>query len=118
MILIQNNQINELVLNVNRNSQASFSTYNLYFRHIMSGEIDEYVIDTSDPLQYGANSRFCEMIINLNAEPLPYEGQYELIILGDNAFNVFVGMVKVIDYFDFIQYKSDNEDNNNYIYIN
>lgn len=118
MILLHNNQINELLLNINRNTQSSFSFYFLYFRHIMSGEIEQFIIDTSDPLEYGENKRFCEIILNLNADPLPYEGQYELTILGNDQLLVFTGMCKVLDYFQFVEYKDDNQDNDNFIYIN
>ena len=122
MLYLQKGQENELVMNINNNTTTSFSTYTLTFTHIMSQEVKSYVIDTSNPLQYSSNIRYCEIILNLNdpGQDLNYEGEYQLKIYGDGTELVFTGLAILQGTEEqpfFTQYISPNEVNENYIYI-
>lgn len=122
MLYLQKAQENELVLNINNNTSTSFSAYTLTFTHIMSQEVKSYVIDTSNPLQYSQNIRYCEIILNLNdpGQDLNYEGEYQLKIYGDGTELVFTGIAILQGTEEeplFTQYISPNEVNENYIYI-
>ena len=125
MIILQKGQVNELVLNINNNSRTDFSGYTLTFLHILSQEEKSYTISTSNPLQYGANIRYCEIVLDLSVDDLNYEGQYGLRIYGTAAgiepSLVYVGMVRLLGTTEkgntFTSYVSPDEDNSNYIYI-
>lgn len=124
MLYIQKGQQNQLVLNINNNTTTAFSTYELVFTHIMSQERKSYTIDTSDPLEYTQNIRYCTITLNLQdaGQDLNYEGEYQLNIYGDNdpQQKVFVG-IAILEGTEeqpfFTQYISPNEENENYIYI-
>lgn len=124
MLYLQKGQQNVLVLNINNNTTTSFSTYELVFTHIMSQEKKSYTIDTSNPLEYTQNIRYCTITLNLQdaGQDLNYEGEYQLNIYGDNDLSqkVFVG-IAILEGTEeqpfFTQYISPNEDNENYIYI-
>lgn len=121
MIYIQKGVENTLVLNINNNSRDSFTGYSLTFTHIMSKEEKTYNIDTSDNSQYGSNNRYCEIVLPLNEDDLNYEGQYQLKIFGtpDDVL-VFTSMVYLeglVESEPFTQYISNNEVNENFIYI-
>jgi len=120
MLILNKGQQNELVLNINNNSRTSFSAYTLTFLHIMSQESKSYIIDTSDNTEFGENNRYCEIIIDLSTDDLNYEGQYELNIYGNGTNLVFNGIAELIGTSEdnsFTEYISNNEDNENYIYI-
>jgi hypothetical protein len=121
MIYIQKGQENTLVLNINNNSRETFSTYTLVFTHVMSSEVKSYTIDTSNPLEYTQNIRYCSITLPLNTDDLNYPGQYTLEIYGQpNNEKVYNGMVVLEDVAEeviFTQYISPNETNENYIYI-
>lgn len=123
MIILQKGQENELVLNINNNSRVDFSGYTLTFTHILSQEIKSYFIDTSNPLIYGENDRYCEIVLNLSCVgcDLNYEGQYQLQIFGNGTQLVYTTIVELDGTTEqgnsFTQYISNDEDNNNYIYI-
>lgn len=122
MLYLQKGQENTLVLNINNNSRATFSTYLLTFTHVMSKEIKSYTVDTSNPAQYGQNIRYCEIVVPMNqeGEDLNYLGQYVLNIYGNGTDLVFNGMVVlegVEESNPYTQYISPNEVNENYIYI-
>lgn len=122
MIILQKGQQNELVLNINNNARVDFATYTLTFVHIMSQEVKSYVINTNDPLVFGENERYCEIVLNLQdpGQDLNYEGQYQLKIYGNGSTLVFTGMVLLEGTQEepfFTTYVSDNENNENYIYI-
>ncbi len=122
MIILQKGQQNELVLNINNNARVDFTGYTLTFVHIMSQEIKSYVINISDPLVYGENERYCEIVLNLQdpGQDLNYEGQYQLKIYGNGTTLVFTGMVLLEGTQEepfFTTYVSTNENNENYIYI-
>lgn len=122
MIILQKGQQNELVLNINNNSRVDFTGYTLTFVHIMSQEIKSYTISTSDPAVFGENDRYCEIVLNLQnpGQDLNYEGQYQLKIYGNGTSLVFTGMVLLEGVQEepfFTTYESDNENNENYIYI-
>jgi len=121
MLYIQKGQENTLVLNINNNSRDIFTGYTLQFTHVMSKEVKVYSVDTSNPTQFGENIRYCEIVLPLNQDDLNYLGQYVLNIYGTpNDQPVFNGMVVlegVQESHPFTQYISNNEVNENFIYI-
>jgi hypothetical protein len=121
MIILQKGQVNELVLNINNNSRTDFSGYTLTFLHILSQEEKSYTISTSNPLQYGENIRYCEIVLDFYTDDLNYEGQYELKIYGNGSSLVYTGMARLNGTTEqgntFTSYVSPDEDNSNYIYI-
>ena len=118
MLYLQKNQENVLVLNINNNSQTTFTGYTLEFIHILSSEVKIYSIDTSDPTVYFSNIRYCTITIqNLD---LNYLCEYNLNIYGDDGQKVYVTICMLEGQEEsqpFTEYISPNEDNNNYIYI-
>lgn len=111
-------------MNINNNARPNFDTYLLEFTHIMSKEVKSYSIDTNNPLVYGQNIRYCEIVLNLQTpgQDLNYEGEYQLNIYGDGDLtqNVFVGIAILEGTQEapaFTEYISPNEVNENYIYI-
>jgi hypothetical protein len=121
MLILQKGQQNELVLNINNNSRQDFSGYTLTFVHVLSQEEKTYLINTSNPAEYGENERYCEIVLNLQNDDLNYEGQYQLQIFGNGTSLVFTSMVRLLGTTekgnDYISYVSPDEDNSNYIYI-
>ena len=121
MILLNKGEVNELVLNINNNSRTDFSGYTLTFLNILSQEVKSYTISTSDPLEFAENIRYCEIVLDLSVDDLNYEGQYQLNIYGQpNNQLVFIGMVVLegtAEANPFTEYISNNEVNDNYIYI-
>ena len=122
MLYLNKGQQNELVMNINNNTTTSFSTYVLEFTHIMSQEVKSYTVNTSDPLEYAQNIRYCEIILNLQdaGQDLNYEGEYQLKIYGNGTELVFTG-IAILEGTEeqpfFTTYVSPNEVNENYIYI-
>lgn len=121
MLYLNKGQENTLVLNINNNSRNTFDTYDLIFTHIMSKEVKSYTIDTNNSAEFFENIRYCTITLDLQTEDLNYEGQYQLNIYGqpDNQL-VFVGMVVLdgtAESQPFTEYISNNETNENYIYI-
>ena len=121
MLYLNKGQENTLVLNINNNSRATFTSYTLIFTHVMSKESKTYVVDTDNSSQFFENIRYCTITLDFTTDDLNYLGQYVLNIFGNpNDEKVFNGMV-VLDGTEesqpFTQYISDNEDNSNYIYI-
>ena len=58
--------------------------------------------------------------MDLDDDDLNYEGQYQLQIFGNGTTLVYTILCDVVDTNQtdtFVQYESDNEDNENYIYI-
>jgi len=122
MIILQKGQENELVMNINNNSRIDFTGYTLTFTHTLSQEAKSYNIVTSNPAQYNDNERYCEIILPLDlpGQDLNYEGQYTLEIFGNDTDLVFTGIVRLdgtTENNSIIEYISDNEDNEQYIYI-
>jgi len=120
MVILNKGQQNELILNINNNSRQIFTSYTLVFTHALSQEVKSYVIDTSDNSEYGQNDRYCEIILDLQNDDLNYEGQYQLQIFGDGNSLVYTILCDVVDTNvsdTFVSYQSNNEDNENYIYI-
>jgi hypothetical protein len=124
MIYLEKGIENALVLNINNNARPNFTTYVLEFTHIMSKEVKSYTIDTTDPLQYSQNIRYCTIILPLDTDDLNYEGEYQLNIYGNGDgytdYPVFTG-ISILEGTQeqplFTQYISPNEVNENYIYI-
>jgi hypothetical protein len=122
MLYLQKGQQNELIMNINNNSNTVFSGYTLEFTHIMSKEVKTYTVSTSDPQVYAQNIRYCEIILNLqnSGQDLNYEGEYQLNIYGNGTELVFTGIVILEGTEEspsFTEYISPNEVNENYIYI-
>lgn len=122
MLILQKGQQNELVLNINNNSRQDFTGYTLTFVHTLSQEEKSYLIDTSNPAQFGENIRYCEIILNFQnpGQDLNYEGQYQLQIFGNGTNLVFTGLCRLdgtSENNSYVSYVSNNEDNENYIYI-
>lgn len=121
MLYLIKGQPNTLVLNINNNSRDVFNTYTLEFTHIMSKEVKTYSIDINNPLQYDQNIRYCNIFLDLSTDDLNYEGQYQLNIYGEPGDKlVFVGIVILegtAESHPFTQYISNNEVNENFIYI-
>jgi len=121
MLYLQKSQPNTLTLNINNNSRDTFTGYTLTFTHVMSKEVKSYNINTANPAEYAQNIRYCEIELLLNADDLNYEGEYILNIYGTpNDVLVFTGIVVLEGTQEanpFTQYISDNEVNENYIYI-
>jgi hypothetical protein len=121
MLYLNKGEINTLVLNINNNSRDTFTGYTLVFTHIMSKEIKTYVIDTNNPTEFFENIRYCTITLDFTNDDLNYEGQYQLNIYGNpNNQLVFVGMVVLQGTAEdnpFTEYISNNETNENYIYI-
>jgi hypothetical protein len=121
MLYINKGVENVLVLNINNNSRDTFTGYTLVFTHIMSKETKTYTVNTSNPLQYQQNIRYCQIVLPLNQSDLNYLGQYQLNIYGDGTNLVFISMAELVsntpESNPFISYDSPNEVNENYIYI-
>jgi hypothetical protein len=121
MLYLQKGQQNTLVLNINNNSRDVFTGYTLTFTHIMSKEVKSYNISTSNNAEFGENIRYCEIVLDFGIKDLNYLGQYQLNIFGTpNNVLVFTGMVVLEgtqESHPFTQYISNNEVNENYIYI-
>jgi hypothetical protein len=123
MLYLTKGEVNDLVLNINNNARPNFLFYDLVFTHVMSRENKTYVIDTSDPLQYTSNIRYCTIVLDLATDDLNYEGQYTLNIYGTGEAEpqkVYVTMVVLngeAESKPFTEYVSNNEVNENYIYI-
>lgn len=120
MIILQKGQQNELTLNINNNSRSDFASYTLTFTHTLSQETKSYSISTSNPLQYGENDRYCEIILDLQDDDLNYEGQYQLQIFGDGTNLVYTTLCRLDGTSEnntIIEYISPNEDNEQFIYI-
>lgn len=120
MLYINKGEVNNLVLNINLNSRTQFATYDLVFTHIMSKLQKTYVINTNNPAQYTSNERYCTIVLDLVSDDLVYEGQYQLNIFGDEESEVYVTMAELQSLTadkPFTEYISENEVNENYIYI-
>lgn len=121
MLILNKGQQNTLVLNINNNSRTDFSGYTLTFLHIVSQEEKTYLIDTSNNAEFGENDRYCEIELDLATDDLNYEGQYQLRIFGNGTQLVYTGMARLNGTTEqgntFTQYISNDEENNNYIYI-
>lgn len=120
MLYLQKAQQNTLTLNINNNSRDTFSGYTLTFTHIMSKEVKSYTVSTSNPTQYAQNIRYCEIELDFTTDDLNYEGEYQLNIFGNGTTLVYTG-ITILEGTEesnpFTQYISDNEVNENYIYI-
>ena len=121
MLYLNKGEENTLVLNINNNSRNTFASYVLIFTHIMSKEVKSYTVYTNDPLTFFENIRYCTITLDFTTDDLNYEGQYQLNIYGqpDNQL-VFTGMVVLeglAESHPFTEYISNNETNENYIYI-
>jgi hypothetical protein len=122
MIYLNKGQENTLVMNINNNTNTTFTGYTLSFTHIMSKEVKSYTVDTNNPNQYGQNIRYCEIVLDFSiaGNDLNYEGEYQLNIYGNGTTPVFTGIAILdgtVEAPAFTEYISPNEVNENYIYI-
>ena len=87
----------------------------------MSKEVKSYSVSTSDAAVFFENIRYCTITLDFATNDLNYEGQYQLNIYGQpNNQLVFIGMVVLdgtAEANPFTEYISQNETNENYIYI-
>ena len=121
MLYLNKGEENTLVLNINNNSRDTFTSYVLIFTHIMSKEVKSYTVLTNNSAQFFENIRYCTITLDFTTNDLNYEGQYQLNIYGQpNNQLVFTGMVVLegtAESHPFTEYISNNETNENYIYI-
>jgi hypothetical protein len=86
----------------------------------MSKESKSYLININNPSQYTSNIRYCTIVLPLNVDDLNYEGEYQLNIYGDDTELVYTGITILegtAESHPFTEYISNNETNENYIYI-
>ena len=133
-------QANEFWLNLNNNARDPFpsdfnvSTIFFSFTHILSDitqrepanvwSVDYNIPNLPSAIWGTYNDRYIEFYaenIYLNTK-VPYDGEYKVSITNEDGVNLYHGLWKVtgnseIEQNPFIQYESNNEDNNSYIYI-
>lgn len=121
MLYLNKGQNNNLVLNINNNSRNTFTGYTLNFTHVMSKEVKNYTINTSDPAVYFQNIRYCEILLPLATNDLNYLGEYMLNIYGNPDNELVYSGIAILEGTEvgagFTEYISPNETNENYIYI-
>ncbi len=121
MLILNKDQHNELVLNINNNSRASFTGYTLTFTHVLSQEVKSYTVSVSSA-EYSENDRYCTIELNLQqpGQDLNYEGDYMLQIYGNGTTLVYTNLARLngtTEDTTFVEYASPNENNENYIYL-
>lgn len=133
MVYINVNQANEFTLNINNNVRDPFPDGDVILTavHILSdktvsqtAKIDPPAGDPSYTTFYGNyNARYTEFWINmlLSRETFSYDGEYDVTI-SNGVQTVYNGIWiatgnSLIEQNPFIQFESDNESNENYIYI-
>ena len=139
MVYINVAQDNEFTLNINNNVRDPFpgdfevKSISIHFKHILS---DRDVIDTAnvwstdvsvEPLPNAIWGTYNDRYIEFLAEQeyltgLVYDGEYKVSITNEDGVNLYHGIWKItgnseIEENPFVEYQSDNEDNNSYIYI-
>lgn len=120
MIYLEKAQQNTVAMNININARPSYTGYTFEFTHILSSEVKNYLIDTSNTSEYQANDRYASVTLDFINDDLNYEGQYVLKVYGDGTDLVYNGMVVLegtVEGEPFTQYISPNEDNENFIYL-
>lgn len=132
MIYINVTQTNEFILNINNNVRdwlASGDSVNFSFTHIMSDKTTTATapIDPTSGVYdfFGSyNGRYTEFYMNSTSSQslMTYDGEYNVIITNDNSEVLYKGIWKVtgnseIEENPFVEYQSDNENNDSYIYI-
>jgi hypothetical protein len=133
-------EANEFWLNINNNVRDAFpgsfdvKSIIFTFTHILSDRSRnepanvwsvDYNIPSLPVAIWGTyNNRYIEFHAEdtyLNSS-LPYDGEYKVSIKNENNVNLYHGIWKVTGNSEteenpFVQYESDNENNDNYIYI-
>ena len=135
MIYINVNENNEWVLNINNNvrnfpSESGCNPCVLQYRftHILSDQlkVGTCELDTTGPLDFFAtwNDRYLETYITSDyiKSLTPYDGEYDVEIRNDQTVILYKGIWKVTGNSEaeenpFVEYQSDNENNDSYIYI-
>jgi len=139
MVYINVTQTNEFTLNINNNLRDWYGSSPtgpidavmvFRFKHILSDKtrISSCIMDQTTPVNpdfFGAsNGRYCEFYMSASeAESyMSYDGEYLVTIHNDNQQLLYSGIWKVkgnseTEENPFIEYTSDNETNDNYIYI-
>jgi hypothetical protein len=140
MVYINTNTDNEFVLNINNNvrdfpggSNPDIISFN--FTHVLSNDkrfttcfvnpdpITPFVPPVGD-FYCATNDRYTEffMIKALAQGMMIYDGEYEVLIRNSDLVPLYKGIWQVtgnsvVEENPFIEYQSDNEENNSYIYI-
>jgi len=116
MIYINKTQDNTLVLNINNNISVSYTSYTFTFTHVMSAEIQNYILSPTYE-----NNRYSTFDLNLTSDDLVYEGQYLLQIYGNGTDMIYTNFAMVEGTEEsnpFYEYISPNETMESYVYIN
>ena len=139
MIYIDVNENSEWVLNINNNVRDPFPqntpdpAYVVYqFKHILSDRQVNYLMYIDPPGGHSSvdtafgvtNGRYTEFYWVQSEIPdtLLYDGEYDVTIKNEDNVVLYNGIWKVTGHSDteenpFVEYQSDNENNDNYIYI-
>lgn len=138
MIYIDVTTDNEWVLNINNNVKNPFPASNppanvtYTFTHILSAHLSSYVFTINPPagdpsvdLGFGAtNARYTEFywVQSEAASTLVYDGEYDITIKNEDNVVLYRGLLSVngnsaLEENPFVEYQSDNESNNSFIYI-
>jgi hypothetical protein len=139
MVYIDVNETNEWVLNINNNVRDPFPqntpdpAYVVYrFKHILSDKDVGYLMYIDPPgghsstdVAFGVtNGRYTEFWWNQTEIPgtLVYDGEYDVTITNENNVVLYNGIWKItgnseVEENPFVEFQSDNEDNNSFIYI-
>ena len=139
MVYINVNENSEWVLNINNNVRDPFPKNSpmppsvVYeFKHILSDRSVFYLMYIDPPGGHSSldtafgvtNGRYTEFYWKQTEIPFTviYDGEYDVTIKNEDNVVLYNGIWKVtghseIEQNPFIQYESNNEDNNSYIYI-
>jgi hypothetical protein len=111
-MIVENGILNNLIFRVNNDIEI-YSGLTLTFQHVLSKEDTTYNIDLTG---YTYNENYIEIPLT---PVLHYDGQYNLYLYLGNVLlsTKYVTVNGIIDETVFINYVSDNENNNKYIYI-
>ena len=134
MIYINVTEDNEFTLNVNNNVRDPFPNgeVDMVFKHILSDrsetytgiKIDPPAGDPSTTTFFGShNGRYTEFWVKdtIIASLCAYDGEYQVVMTNDEVV-LYRGIWKItgnseVEENPFIEYQSDNENNDSYIYI-
>lgn len=135
MVYINVNEDSEWTLNINNNVREPFPTpdeLTYTFTHILSNRVSTYVMGINPPAgspflttAFGvSNARYTEFWWNQTEIPstLLYDGEYNVVVRNSSNVLLYTAIWKVtgqseIEENPFIQYESDNEGNDSYVYI-
>lgn len=128
MIYITTLQSNDLTLNINNNAREPFPVDGKIYissEHILSATVGETVELTAGTPEFQYNERYTDILLSqsVSRSLFPnYDGEWKIVIRNYDNFVLYRGMVIVsgnnlVESEPFIEYESDNENNESYIYI-